>query len=240
LFLTFFIMSPVLNKVNQEALQPYMAEQISARQALENARKPVHAFMIAQTRESDLDLFFRISGAERVMGPEDVPFSILMPAFITSELKTAFQIGFIIFIPFLVIDIVVASVLMAMGMMMLSPLIISLPFKIMLFVLVDGWGLIIGTLAASFGMTQEVVLDLFGSAFFLTVIMVLVIVGPSLLVGLVVSTFQAATQINEQTLSFLPRLIVTLATIMMTGPWLVGQLTDLFERLMTDIPNIIG
>jgi flagellar biosynthetic protein FliP len=151
LFLTFFIMSPVLNKVNQEALQPYMAEQISARQALENARKPVHAFMIAQTRESDLDLFFRISGAERVMGPEDVPFSILMPAFITSELKTAFQIGFIIFIPFLVIDIVVASVLMAMGMMMLSPLIISLPFKIMLFVLVDGWGLIIGTLAASFG-----------------------------------------------------------------------------------------
>src|SRR5690606_17258081 len=96
-------------------------------------------------------LFFRISGRERVMGPEDVPFSILMPAFITSELKTAFQIGFIIFIPFLVIDIVVASVLMAMGMMMLSPLIISLPFKIMLFVLVDGWGLIIGTLAASFG-----------------------------------------------------------------------------------------
>lgn len=151
LFLTFFIMSPVLDKVNQDAIQPYMAEQISARQALENARKPFHTFMMAQTRESDLDLFFRISGAERVMGPEDVPFSILMPAFITSELKTAFQIGFIIFIPFLVIDIVVASVLMAMGMMMLSPLIISLPFKIMLFVLVDGWALIIGTLAASFG-----------------------------------------------------------------------------------------
>ena len=151
LFLTFFIMSPVLDKVNQDALQPYMAEQISARQALENARKPVHAFMIAQTRESDLDLFFRISNSERVMGPDDVPFSILMPAFITSELKTAFQIGFIIFIPFLVIDIVVASVLMAMGMMMLSPLIISLPFKIMLFVLVDGWPLIIGTLPASFG-----------------------------------------------------------------------------------------
>jgi flagellar biosynthetic protein FliP len=151
LFLTFFIMSPVLDKVNQDAIQPYMAEQISARQALENTRKPFHAFMIAQTRESDLDLFFRISGAERVMGPDDVPFSILMPAFITSELKTAFQIGFIIFIPFLVIDIVVASVLMAMGMMMLSPLIISLPFKIMLFVLVDGWALIIGTLAASFG-----------------------------------------------------------------------------------------
>ena len=151
LFLTFFIMSPVLNKVHQEAITPYIEEQISARQALEIARKPFHDFMIAQTRESDLDLFFRISGTDQVMGPDDVPFSILMPAFITSELKTAFQIGFIIFITFLVIDIVVASVLMAMGMMMLSPLIISLPFKIMLFVLVDGWGLIIGTLAASFG-----------------------------------------------------------------------------------------
>lgn len=151
LFLTFFIMSPILDRVHETALTPYMEEQISARQALENAKEPFHAFMIAQTRESDLNLFFKISGREKVMGPEDVPMSILMPAFITSELKTAFQIGFIIFIPFLVIDIVVASVLMAMGMMMLSPLIISLPFKIMLFVLVDGWALIIGTLAASFG-----------------------------------------------------------------------------------------
>lgn len=151
LFLTFFIMSPVLEDVNQQALQPYIDEQIGAQQALDLAKQPVHTFMMAQTRESDLHLFFRISGREMVNGPEDVPFSILMPAFITSELKTAFQIGFIIFIPFLVIDIVVASVLMAMGMMMLSPLIISLPFKIMLFVLVDGWALIIGTLAASFG-----------------------------------------------------------------------------------------
>lgn len=151
LFLTFFIMTPVLDKVNEQAVQPYINEQITARQALEIGRKPFHDFMMAQTRESDLELFFRISGRPPVAGPDDVPFSVLMPAFITSELKTAFQIGFIIFIPFLVIDIVVASVLMAMGMMMLSPLIISLPFKIMLFVLVDGWGLIIGTLAASFG-----------------------------------------------------------------------------------------
>jgi flagellar biosynthetic protein FliP len=151
LFLTFFIMAPVLEDVNQRALQPYIAEEISAQQALDETRKPFHEFMMAQTRESDLQLFFRISGRESVNGPDDVPFSILVPAFITSELKTAFQIGFIIFIPFLVIDIVVASVLMAMGMMMLSPLIISLPFKIMLFVLVDGWAMIIGTLAASFG-----------------------------------------------------------------------------------------
>jgi flagellar biosynthesis protein FliP len=151
LFLTFFIMSPVLNKVHQNAIEPYLAEKITSREAFDLARQPFHAFMIAQTRESDLNLFYKISGEEKVSSIDQIPFSILMPAYITSELKTAFQIGFIIFIPFLVIDIVVASVLMAMGMMMLSPLIISLPFKIMLFVLVDGWALIIGTLAASFG-----------------------------------------------------------------------------------------
>jgi flagellar biosynthesis protein FliP len=151
LFLTLFIMSPVLNKIKDHAYTPYIQEQISAQDAIEQAKKPLHEFMIGQTRQSDLQLFFRISHTDAVQSPEQVPFLLLVPAFITSELKTAFQIGFIIFIPFLVIDIVVASVLMAMGMMMLSPLIISLPFKIMLFVLVDGWALIIGTLAASFG-----------------------------------------------------------------------------------------
>ncbi len=152
LFLSFFIMSPVLEKVNTTALQPYINESISAREAVENTKAPFRDFMISQTRENDLNLFFKIANKPPVAGPEEIPFSILLPAFVTSELKTAFQIGFIIFIPFLVIDIVVASVLMAMGMMMLSPLIISLPFKIMLFVLVDGWALIIGTLAASFGL----------------------------------------------------------------------------------------
>lgn len=151
LFLTFFIMSPVIEKVNRDALQPYINEQISATQALELTKRPFHDFMLLNTRESDIDLFFTIGKVEPVATKEDIPFRILLPAFVTSELKTAFQIGFMIFIPFLVIDIVVASVLMAMGMMMLSPLIISLPFKIMLFVLVDGWGLIIGTLAGSFG-----------------------------------------------------------------------------------------
>ncbi len=151
LFLTFFIMSPVLEKINQNALQPYINEQITANQALEKARAPIHAFMLANTRESDLALFFNIAKKDKVASPDDIPLNILVPSFITSELKTAFQIGFMLFIPFLVIDIVVASVLMAMGMMMLSPLIISLPFKIMLFVLVDGWALIIGTMAASFG-----------------------------------------------------------------------------------------
>lgn len=151
LFLTLFIMSPVFDRVNSEALQPYINEQITAREAFDRSTVPFHEFMLAQTRETDLDLFMELADRRDIQGPEGVPMNILIPAFVTSELKTAFQIGFIIFIPFLVIDIVVASVLMAMGMMMLSPLIISLPFKIMLFVLVDGWAMIMGTLAASYG-----------------------------------------------------------------------------------------
>ena len=151
IFLTLFIMAPVFDKINQDALQPYLNEQLSARQAIDRAEVPIKDFMLAQTRESDLDLFMRLSKRTDIATPMEAPLTILVPAFVTSELKTAFQIGFMIFIPFLIIDLVVASVLMAMGMMMLSPLIISLPFKIMLFVLIDGWGLIIGTLASSFG-----------------------------------------------------------------------------------------
>jgi flagellar biosynthesis protein FliP len=151
LFLTIFIMQPVFNKVNENALQPYINQQISAQEALEKTTAPFHEFMLSQTRESDIALFVGIAKYPPIKTPAETPFNILVPAFIISELKTAFQIGFIIFIPFLVIDIVVSSVLMAMGMMMLSPLIISLPFKIMLFVLVDGWAMIVGTLAASFG-----------------------------------------------------------------------------------------
>jgi flagellar biosynthetic protein FliP len=151
LFLTMFIMAPVFDKVNQQALQPYLNEQMSAQDAVAKAEGPVKDFMLAQTRQSDLDLFMRLSKRTDIASPDQAPLTIVVPAFVTSELKTAFQIGFMIFIPFLIIDLVVASVLMAMGMMMLSPLIISLPFKIMLFVLVDGWALIIGTLAGSFG-----------------------------------------------------------------------------------------
>ena len=150
LFLTFFIMGPVLSEVYETALQPYLADEMSAQAALEAAKIPVREFMMAQTRDDDLALFARISGEESFEREADVPFTLLMPAFATSELKTAFQIGFLLFIPFLVIDLVVASVLMSMGMMMLSPMIISLPFKIMLFVLIDGWSLVFGTLAASF------------------------------------------------------------------------------------------
>ena len=152
LFLSFFIMSPVLDEVNAIAVQPYINEELAPLEALEAAQGPFRTFMMAQTRESDLNLFLKIADVGDVEKAEDVPFSVLVPAFVTSELKTAFQIGFMLFIPFLVIDLVVASVLMAMGMMMLSPVIISLPFKIMLFVLVDGWAMIVGTLASSFRM----------------------------------------------------------------------------------------
>ncbi len=150
LFLTFFIMAPVFDEINTTALKPYLNEQVTAEQALEAATDPIKQFMLAQTREDDLAMFARIGNFDEMQTRDDVPMTLLMPAFATSELKTGFQIGFILFIPFLVIDMVVASVLMSMGMMMLSPMIISLPFKIMLFVLIDGWALVFGTLAASF------------------------------------------------------------------------------------------
>ncbi len=150
LFLTLFVMGPVIDKINVDSVQPYMAGTIDATTAMTRGAEPLKRFMLDQTRESDIATFVRISGGEGFEKPEDVPLRILVPAFATSELKSAFQIGFLIFIPFVIIDLVVASVLMSMGMMMLSPVLISLPFKLMLFVLVDGWGLIMGTLAASF------------------------------------------------------------------------------------------
>ena len=150
LFLTFFIMAPVFERINDRALTPYLNDAITFQQAVREGQQPLQAFMLAQTRESDLALFTQLSGRESLESADQVPFSVLAPAYITSELKTAFQIGFMLFIPFLIIDLVVASVLMAMGMMMLSPMMISFPLKLMLFVLVDGWGLLASTLASSF------------------------------------------------------------------------------------------
>src|SRR5690606_35120102 len=147
LFLSLFVMAPVIGTINTDAVQPYMAGTIESTEALQRAVVPLKKFMLQQTRESDIATFVGIAGGEGYGAPEDVPLSILVPAFATSELKTAFQIGFLLFIPFVIIDLVVASVLMSMGMMMLSPVLISLPFKIMLFVLVDGWSLVMGTLA---------------------------------------------------------------------------------------------
>jgi flagellar biosynthetic protein FliP len=150
LFLTFFVMSATLQQAYNTGIKPYMDGQLAGEVALDRTVQPLKKFMLAQTRENDLQLFAKLAGKAQFAGPDDVPLAVLIPTFMTSELKTAFQIGFMIFIPFLVIDLVVASVLMSMGMMMLSPVLVSLPFKIMLFVVVDGWTLLIGTLAASF------------------------------------------------------------------------------------------
>ena len=150
LFLTFFVMTPVIDTVYTDAAKPYMDGTLSAEQAFAAGVQPLKTFMLDQTRAADLDLFAGIANRPDIAAPEDAPLSVIIPSFMVSELKTAFQIGFLVFIPFLVIDLVVSSVLMSMGMMMLSPMLISLPFKIMLFVLVDGWSLVLGTLAASF------------------------------------------------------------------------------------------
>jgi flagellar biosynthetic protein FliP len=150
LFLTFFVMSPVLERIYTDAYVPFSDRRIGFNDAVERATVPLKQFMLRQTRESDIAVFARLANLPQLNGPEDVPMKILVPAYVISELKTAFQIGFVVFIPFLIIDLVVASVLMSMGMMMLSPVIISLPFKLMLFVLVDGWNLMVGSLVRSF------------------------------------------------------------------------------------------
>lgn len=151
LFLTFFIMSPTLEKIQTEAYEPYAAQKINLQQATEIASKSLREFMLIQTRQADIELFASIAGIPETTADEPIPMRIMIPAFVISELKTAFQIGFLVFIPFLVIDLVVASVLMSMGMMMLSPVLVSLPFKLMLFVLADGWHLLVGSMVASFG-----------------------------------------------------------------------------------------
>lgn len=150
LFLSLFVMSPVIEKAYQDAVKPYSEEQITLEEALDKGKEPLRDFMLSQTREADLLLFTEMAGVSGYQSEDEIPLKVLMPSFLTSELKTAFQMGFLIFMPFLIIDLVVASVLMSMGMMMLSPMLISLPFKIMLFVLIDGWTLVVGTLVSSF------------------------------------------------------------------------------------------
>jgi flagellar biosynthetic protein FliP len=150
LFLSLFIMAPVLQTAYDEALKPYLEEAVGFEEALTTAQRPFRDFMFSQTRENDLIMFGELGGYDPFATPDDVPMVVLLPSFLTSELKTAFQIGFLMFVPFLVIDLVVAAVLMSMGMMMLSPMLISLPFKLMLFVLIDGWSLIAATLVSSF------------------------------------------------------------------------------------------
>jgi len=150
LFLSFFVMAPTINQINATAIQPYAESKIGATDMIKAAAIPLHSFMTKQTRKKDITMFAGIAKSGPYQNAKDIPFSVLLPAFVTSELKTAFQIGFLVFLPFIVIDLVVATVLMSLGMMMLSPTIISLPFKLLLFVLVDGWALTMGSLANSF------------------------------------------------------------------------------------------
>jgi len=151
MFLTFFVMAPTIGDINTQAVQPYMANQITQAEAFDRAQKPIRKFMFRQVRQKDLALFVHMAKLPRPRNPNDIPTWVLVPAFIISEIKTAFQIGFVIYLPFLVIDMIVSSLLMSMGMMMLPPVMISLPFKIILFVLVDGWNLLCGSLVKSFG-----------------------------------------------------------------------------------------
>ena len=150
MFITFFVMGPVFDRVYDDAIRPYLDKQINEEVAFERAIVPVRGFMVRQTREKDLALFMRLSGVEKTQSPDDVPMRLVIPAFMISELKTAFQIGFMVYLPFLIVDMVVASVVMSMGMMMLPPLVISMPVKLILFVLVDGWSLVVGSLVQSF------------------------------------------------------------------------------------------
>lgn len=152
LFLTFFVMQPTLTRMNDEAIGPYLDGQMAPDVAIRTSSEILRGFLVENTRQNDLLMFQQLAGDEAYSGPDAVPFSVLLPAFMTSELKTAFQIGFLLFLPFLVIDMVVASILMALGMMMLSPMIVSLPIKLLLFVLVDGWALTVGSLAATYGL----------------------------------------------------------------------------------------
>ena len=241
LFLTFFVMSPVIDKVNTEAAQPYLAGTIETTVALERAIGPIKGFMLEQTRETDIATFVRISGGKGFAKPADVPLSILVPSFVTSELKTAFQIGFLLFIPFVIIDLVVASVLMSMGMMMLSPVLISLPFKIMLFVLIDGWSLVMGTLAESFfSMTPEMVVTIGRHALEVTLMLSAPLLLTALAVGLIVGIFQAATSINEMTLSFIPKLLAMAAVLAIAGPWMIRTLVEYSRGLIESIPGMVG
>jgi len=150
LFLTLFVMAPVFNRINDDALQPLLADKISVTEAIQKSEPPLKEFMLKQTRQDDLGLFLKLAGGETYASSRDVPFRLLVPAFVTSELKTGFQIGFLIFLPFVVIDMVVAAVMMSLGMMLLSPTTVSLPLKLMLFVLVNGWTLVIGSLSEGF------------------------------------------------------------------------------------------
>ena len=201
--------------------------------------------MMKQTRQADVMLFAKLARIDPAVKIADVPFKVLVPAFVTSELKSAFQIGFLVFLPFLIIDMIVASVLMSLGMMMLSPVLIALPFKLMLFVLADGWNLLLGSLAASFGdlgpdMDSQQVFTFGQQSLYMLLMVSAPILLTVLVVGLLVSIFQAATQIHEATLSFVPKVIAAVAVLAIAGPWMLTSLVEFLQRSLQAIPTVVG
>ena len=206
----------------------------------------MRAFMLKQTRQTDVQLFAKLAKLPADVKGEAVPFSVLVPAFVTSELKSAFQIGFMIFIPFLIIDMIVASVLMSLGMMMLSPVLVALPFKLMLFVLADGWNLLLGSLAASFAtdrgraMEAQQVFTAGQQGLYMLLMVSAPVLMTVLVVGLVVSIFQAATQINEATLSFVPKIVAAVAVLAIAGPWMMTTLVEYLQRTLLSIPGVVA
>ncbi len=239
LLLTGFVMAPTLAAVNRTAIQPWMDGKIEQSVMLSEGVKPFRKFMLRQTRESDLSTFMDLSRQPRVARVEDVPLVVLTSAFVTSELRTSFQIGFALFLPFIVIDVVVASVLMSMGMMMLPPVMISLPFKLLLFVLVDGWTLVVNGLIQKLPlMSDALIVDLARNA----ILMALALAGPMLLValavGLLVSVIQAVTQIQEQAVAFVPKLLAV-ATVFLIGlPWLMQMAVRYTTELLRSLPSL--
>ena len=243
LFLTFFIMSPFLNKINENALKPYLASKISQQEAFDKAILPLREFMFSQTRDKDLELFMNIAKQKKPKNRADVPTSSLVPAFVISELKTAFQIGFIIYLPFLIIDLIASSVLMTMGMMMLPPVLVSLPFKIVLFILVDGWNLLVGSVVKKFwisnNMNQDLILNLAEQTIKTTIMIAAPLLLGALAIGLIVSFIQAITQINESTLTFIPKMIVVVMVLILAGPWMVDIITNFTFNLYDNIGSYI-
>ena len=248
LFLTFFIMWPTFQQINKEAIQPLDKGEITQSEFFEKAEGPIREFMIkdAKIQIRDVNLFAEISGETYKDTKElsDVPFTTLVPAFILSELRKAFIMGFLIYIPFIVIDMVVSSVLMSMGMMMLPPTTISLPFKILLFVLADGWDLKIprpDILLGGYRMiSQGAVLDIARDAIYTILITSAPLLLVSLVVGLIISIFQTVTSIQEQTLTFVPKIIAVFAAMILCGSWMLNNMTELVERLWSNFSTYLS
>ncbi len=247
LFLTLFVMGPTLDRVYQDAYLPYTTNAIGFEQALEKAEAPMRQFMLKQTRQSDFALFARLAKLDAATTADTAPLRVLVPAFVTSELKSAFQIGFMIFIPFLVIDMVVSSILMSLGMMMLSPVLVALAVQadaVRAGRRLEPADRLAGGelchLARSARMTSQMVLTIGRDALTLLLMIAMPVLGVVMAVGLLVSIFQAVTQIHEATLAFVPKLIAAMVVFAIAGPWMLSTLVDFIRRTILSIPSMVG